>query len=142
MNKIFMDTDIILDLLTQRKPHYLFAAKLFDLIEKNKIIAYTSPLILANIYYISAKLTNREKALDNIRKLTGFLKTIPIDEQIIMLALNSNFKDFEDSIQYYTAKKQNISIIVTRNKSDYKVKDMTICTAEELIIMLSSQSKN
>ena len=142
MNNIFIDTDIILDLLTQRKPHYLFAARLFELIEDNKVVAFTSPIILANIYYISARLTSHKKALDNIRKLISFLKIITVDEQIMTLALNSNFKDFEDSIQYYAAKKHGLSILVTRNKSDYKVSDMTICTAEEFIKMWSSQSNN
>ena len=142
MNNIFIDTDIILDLLTQRKPHYLFAARLFELIEDNKVVAFTSPIILANIYYISARLTSHKKALDNIRKLISFLKIITVDEQIMTLALNSNFKDFEDSIQYYAAKKHGLSILVTRNKSDYKVSDMMICTAEEFIKMWSSQSNN
>ena len=142
MNNIFIDTDIILDLLTQRKPHYLFAARLFELIEDNKVVAFTSPIILANIYYISARLTSHKKALDNIRKLISFLKIITVDEQIMTLALNSNFKDFEDSIQYYAAKKHGLSILVTRNKSDYKVNDMMICTAEEFIKMWSSQSNN
>ena len=142
MNKIFIDTDIILDLLTKREPHYLYAAKIFSLIEENKIAAFTSPIILANIYYILARITNRKNSFENIRKLASFLKIAPIDEQIIILALNSNFKDFEDALQYYAAKKQEILFLITRNKTDYIVKDITILTAEEYIKMWNSQHHN
>ena len=142
MNKIFIDSDVILDLLIKREPHYLFAAKLFSLIEQFKINAYTSPLIIANIYYILSKVKNKKWAMEKIRKITTFFEIAPMDNQIVSLALDSQFKDFEDSLQYYTAKKQGIPILITRNKKDYPVKDITICSAEEYLKMSRTISDN
>lgn len=142
MIRIFVDSDVILDLLTKREPHYLFAAQLFSLVEENKITAYTSPIVIANIYYILTKLTNRTQSLKQIKKIMSFFKIAPVDEQIMKLAYDSGFNDFEDAIQYYAAKKYSIPIFVTRNKNDYNVKDISVCNAEEYMKMYGSQPKN
>ena len=52
MIELFVDSDIILDLLAQREPHYIHAARLFTLIDQNEVVAYTSPLIFANLHYL------------------------------------------------------------------------------------------
>jgi len=138
MLKVFVDSDIILDLFAQRDPHYIYAAKLFTLIDRKEIIAYTSPIVFANIHYILSKLTSRSQALQNLRKLKALIKVLPIDEKIIEFSLNSDFKDFEDAIQYFTAKSKDVKFLITRNIKDYKQADMTVCTAEEFLRMLKS----
>jgi len=138
VKKIFVDSDIILDLLAKREPFYLDSAKLFTLIEQKKIKAFTSPLIFANVHYILRKLSSNEIARRSLSKLKTFLTILPIDERIIELALASNFKDFEDAIQYYTAVGNNIEAIITRNKLDYKKSKIIVVTAEEYILMQST----
>ncbi|MBD3374844.1 PIN domain-containing protein [candidate division KSB1 bacterium] len=133
MNKLFIDADIILDLLLEREPFFVSSSKLFTLIEENKVIAFTTPVILANIYYISARMTNKKIALEAIRKLLTLLKVTAVDEKIMLLAANSDFKDFEDSIQYYAAKSEGIEFLITRNKVDYKITDLTVCTSKEYL---------
>ncbi len=133
MTKIFVDSDIILDLLLKREPHYLPAATLLSLVEKKQLSAYTTPVVIANIYYISARLTDKKIALENVRKLLSLLKITPVDEKTLLLAIDSRFSDFEDAVQYYAAKSRGISCFITQNKSDYKVADMTICTAAEYL---------
>ncbi|KAF0151378.1 MAG: PilT protein domain-containing protein [Ignavibacteria bacterium] len=104
MIKLFVDSDIILDLLAEREPHYIQAARLFTLINQNKIIAYTSPLIFANLHYLLKKQTTNLVALKSLRKLKTLINILPIDERVIEQSLNSEFNDFEDAIQYYTAR--------------------------------------
>ena len=133
MEKVFIDSDIILDLLMKREPYYLSSVKLFDLIENKKIIGYVSPLIFSNLYYIIRKLENREKAINSLKKLKILLKILTIDEKIIELSLSSNFKDFEDSIQYYTAIENDIRNFITRNIHDYKSVKINVFTADEYI---------
>ncbi|MEE4311181.1 MAG: PIN domain-containing protein [candidate division KSB1 bacterium] len=133
MNEVFIDSDIILDLLQEREPHYRSSVVLFSLIEMKKIKAYTSPVIITNIYYIAAKLTNRKSALNQVRKLLSFLSVTAIDEKIMLLSMDSGFKDFEDAIQYNTAKSAGIPFLLTRNKGDYRVSDITVCTADEYL---------
>ena len=142
MPNIFIDTDIILDLLAKREPHYIFAAQLFTLVDKKKIIAYTTPLVFSNIHYVLRKNTSREFALKSLRKLHSLIKILPVDEKIIELALNSEFKDFEDAIQYYTAISNDIGFLITRNKADYKKARTAIFTAEEYLKIFRANSNH
>ena len=141
MLNIFIDSDIILDLLARREPHYPHAAKLFTLIDRNKIKAFTSPLIFANIHYILKKLTSHEIALQSLRKLKTLIHVLPIDEKVIEQSLNSEFKDFEDAIQYFTAANNGIKIIITRNIRDYKAGILTVSTAEQFTNMWRVKSR-
>jgi predicted nucleic acid-binding protein len=131
--KLFVDSDIILDLLAQREPHYIHAAKLFTLIDKEKVIAYTSPLIFANLHYLLRKQTSNVSALKSLRKLKTLVNILPIDERVIDQSLNSEFNDFEDAIQYFTAVNNGIALIITRNKTDYKRSKIDVLTAEEFL---------
>ena len=141
MHDIFIDADIILDVLAERTPYYDHAAKLLTLAIENKVNAHTSPIIIANIHYILSKLHSKNKSIQSIQKIKTFINILPVDGKIIDLALTSKFNDFEDAIQYYTAKINDVSFLITRNKKDYKVADISICTAEEYLnIWLSFQN--
>ena len=133
MKKIFIDSDIILDLLAKREPHYIFAAKLFTLIDQRKIIGFTSPIVFANLHYLLKKNTSNSTALKNLRKLKTLINILSVDERVIEQALNSDFSDFEDAIQYFTAVNNGISLLLTRNKSDYKKSKISIASAEEYL---------
>lgn len=133
IKKVFVDSDIILDLLAKREPHYVYSSQLFTLIDKGKITAYTSPLAFANLHYLLRKLTSNATALKSLRKLKILLNILPIDEKVIERSLNSDFNDFEDAIQYFTAVNNGIRLLLTRNKHDYKKSKISILTAEEFI---------
>ena len=133
MKKIFIDSDIILDLLAKREPHYIFAAKLFTLIDQRKIIGFTSPIVFANLHYLLKKNTSNSTALKNLRKLKTLINILSVDERVIEQALNSDFSDFEDAIQYFTAVNNGISLLLTRNKSDYKKSKISNASAEEYL---------
>ena len=139
MHKVLIDSDIILDLLAKREPFYKYSAALFTHIEDKEIEAFTTPIIISNIHYILAKIKNKNFAKSSIRKIRLLLKILNINEKIIDLALESSFKDFEDAIQYYTAKDNRINFIITRNISDYKESVIKVCTAEEYIKILEKQ---
>jgi len=118
--KIFLDTDVILDLLTERKPHFSSALKLFQKIQHGDTLAYTSSVIFANLFYILSKHTNRLKAIQALLKLKTLVNVLDSGGKEIELALASDFKDFEDAIQYYTALRGNMNFLLTRNVKDYK----------------------
>jgi predicted nucleic acid-binding protein len=136
MIKVFIDADAILDLLLDRLPFSSSSIRLFTLIGEKKVTAYTSPVVLANIYYISAKLVDKKRALQYIRKLLALLRIVAIDEKIMLLAANSSFKNFEDAIQYFSAKNETIGFLITRNKLDYRVSDLTVCTPDEYLTVI------
>jgi predicted nucleic acid-binding protein len=140
MDKIFIDSDIILDLIQERE-HYLDAMNLFSLLEENKIKGYVSPLIFANLFYILRKQESNKFAIGILMKLKALLHVLTINEKIIELALSSGFKDFEDAIQYYTALEENLDYIITRNKEDYKKSVIVICNAKEYLAIRSSNTE-
>ena len=137
MINILLDTNIILDLLAAREPFYAEAAELFSLADKKLIKLSVSALSLANIHYILSKFTNDQEARKILRNFKVIVSVLPLDEKIVDLALNSDFKDFEDSIQYFTAIENAQKLIVTRNKSDFKHSKIPIMTAGEFIKSLS-----
>src|SRR5881394_205168 len=103
MQKVFVDTDISVDLLSNRMPFYNAASRLFSHADKSDFKIYISSLTFANLHYIlrtENSMPETRRILNNYRILVNVLA---VDEKIIDLALQSLFKDFEDAIQYYTA---------------------------------------
>ena len=134
MNKYFVDTDVILDLLTRQVPHFHFSAVLFSLAEMGKFELYTSPTVMVNTFYILRKHLGNEAAKNALRKLRIILHVIDSSEKVLDLALNSNFSDFEDAIQYYTALNAGIQAIITRNLKDYKTAEILVQTPEMFLV--------
>ncbi len=141
MQKIFIDTDIILDLLAERQPFYKNAAAVFTLIDRGKIKGFTSPIVFANLHYILSKQLSKNYAIKNLKKLRTLIKIVPVDERIIDLSLESDFKDYEDAIQYNTAISAGISTLITRNIKDYKNPTITVCSPDEYLRIWSTQNK-
>jgi predicted nucleic acid-binding protein len=100
-------------LLTKRKKFYKPASKLFTLSDNRKTKLSISSLTFANTFYQLSKELNTMKSKEVLRKFELLVKILPIDEKIIDLSLNSDFKDFEDAIQYYTALENKLEIIIT-----------------------------
>ena len=133
MMNVFLDTDVIIDYITDRKPFSDHAEKVFALIENRKIKGHTSSLCFSNLYYLLGQNMTRAKALGLLKDLSGLVNILKVDEDSILQALNSEFKDFEDAIQYYTASDyKRIDLIVTRNIKDYRHSDLPVMTPDTL----------
>ncbi len=133
--KIFVDTDIIYDMLAMREPHYHAAATLFTLSDEGKIQIFISALTIANIHYLISKQLSSDQAKHIIRKFRLLVQIVPINAKIIDLALNSDFNDFEDAIQYYCALENNLELLLTRNLKDYKKAQISVMTAQDFITL-------
>jgi len=134
MIHIFIDTDIILDVVTGRLPYSVEASSLFTLIEEGHIKSSTSSLSFSNIYYVLRKYTTHHRVVSRLKELSELLQIINVDDTIIKRALQSGFKDFEDAIQYQTAlTNPNIEVIVTRNIKDYKEAELPVMSPETFI---------
>jgi predicted nucleic acid-binding protein len=133
MRKIFLDTNIILDLLACRIPFYTEAAELFSLADKKKLTLSISSLSLADTYYILSRQNPEMEVRKILRKFKVLVTVLALDNKITDLALNSEFRDFEDAIQYYTAIENEQELIITRNQSDFKDSKIPIMTAGEFI---------
>jgi len=135
MNKILVDTNIVIDLLSKRKEFYEAASRLFTLSDNKEVKLAISSLTFANIFYLLSKELNPKKAKEILRKFKLLVKVLPMDDKIIDLSLNSDFKDFEDAIQYYTALENKLEIIITRNLKDFKLSKIPVMTADDFLTM-------
>lgn len=135
MDKLLVDTNIVIDLLTRRKEFYQPASILFTLSDNKKIILAISSLTFANTFYLITKELNAQKAKEILRNFKLLVTVLPMDDKIIDLSLNSNFKDFEDAIQYYTAVENKLDIIITRNLKDFKLSKIPVMTATDYLAM-------
>lgn len=134
MKKLFIDTNIVIDLLSRREPFFEEAAELFSLADKKQIELSVSALTIANTSYILLRQLDAAKAKSIVRKLRLILHVFPLDDKIIGLALNDDsFLDFEDGLQYFTAIENEQDIIVTRNLKDFKASKLPIMTAKQFI---------
>ena len=133
---IFVDSDIVLDLLCKRQPFYPFSAEIFTLGDTKKITLFTTPLVFANMFYILRKTLGTAPAKELLRKLRMILNIIPIEARTVDLALNSDFSDFEDGLQYFAARTEKIPLLLTRNIKDYKIKGIIVQTPEEYLKFL------
>jgi predicted nucleic acid-binding protein len=133
MINILLDTNIIIDLLSARDPFYTEAAELFSLADKKTITLSVSALSIANTHYILSKFTNDQEARRIFRNFKVIVDVLPLDDKVVDLALNSDFKDFEDGIQYFTAIENDQKLIVTSNKSDFKASKIPVMTPAEFL---------
>jgi predicted nucleic acid-binding protein len=134
MKKLFIDTNIVIDLLSRREPFFEEAAELFSLADKKQIELSVSSLTIANTSYALLRQMDSNKAKSVLRKLRLILKILPLDDKIIGLALNDEtFSDFEDGLQYFTAIEDEQELIITRNLKDFKNSKLPTLTAKQFI---------
>lgn len=133
MEEVFVDTDIVLDLLGNREPFYIHSANLFSAADKNEIKIYVSSLSFTNLNYILSKQFSSEQAKKKLFKFKTLVTVLSVSDKIVELALSSDFKDFEDGVQYFTAIENNINILLTRNIKDYKAALIPVMTAEQFL---------
>lgn len=133
-NKVFVDSDVVIDFFTDREPFANPASELFDLNEQNKIKIHLSAVSINNIYYIVRKYLGHKSTLKVVEELIEMTEIVGTSKNEIVQALRNNFKDFEDSIQYSTALTiEGISAIITRNVKDYTNAQIAVLTPENFL---------
>jgi predicted nucleic acid-binding protein len=135
IDRVFIDSDIILDVATARKPFVDDSRGVLSIIEDGKAFGMISSNSVTNIYYILRKLSSSGKAKDFIRTVVSYLSVIAIIHNNIIQALDSGFGDFEDAVQYYSALTHQCNYIVTRNTDDYKNSDIPVLEPKEFIAL-------
>ncbi len=131
MKKVLIDTDVILDFFFDRQPFSENAAKVFSLCETQEIKGFVTPVIISNVYYLLRQTAKHEKVIEKIKLLISITDILVIDKAVILRALNSDFKDFEDALQNYAAETDTkIDLILTRNLKDFRSSNLAIMTPD------------
>lgn len=133
MERVFVDTNIVLDLLSERKNFFEASQDLFTYALDNKIELIVSTLTFANTHYILKEQLKINKVRSSLRKFKTLVEVAPFDDKILERALEEEFKDFEDGIQYYIAIENSCDAIITRNKRDFKTSSIPVLNASEFL---------
>ncbi len=131
--KLFIDTDVILDVLLERRDFLPQSRELLARAERNVISGYTSSLILANCYYILASGAESGVASRAVSKLRSILEVLPFTDREIGESLNSSFKDFEDGVQFFIALNHGLDMIITRNTTDFRESTLPVLSPAEFL---------
>ncbi len=134
MNRLLVDNNIVIDLLAKRQPYYADAARLFSLADLQKVNLSVSALTIANSQYILGKMLTAQESKNILVKFKVLVEVHPLTNKILELALNeTQIKDFEDAIQYYTAIESGMECIITRNQKDFRRVKIPVMTALEFL---------
>lgn len=133
MNKFFLDTNILVDLIADRKPFSKYAVEIFQKAEEGKIELFTSSHSIATTHYLLKKYLVEKDLREVLYNLLDYLTVIAVDTDILKKGLLSSHKDFEDSVQIFCASAvENIDSIITRNVKDFKGSEIKVMTPDEL----------
>jgi predicted nucleic acid-binding protein len=139
IDKLFIDTNVMLDLLGERAPFYESIAKIATLADKGKVKLIVSALSYSTVYYLLSKFEDKEIVKDKLQKIKVISETSDLTDKIIDKGLSSNFSDFEDALQYHCALKMDCNILITRNGKDFKKSDIPVLTPDEYLISLQNK---
>ena len=134
MKRVLIDTDVILDFFFDREPFSHNAAKVLSLCESGEIRGFITSVIISNVYYLLRQNSTHEKVIEKLTQLVTITEVLSTDKDVILKALNSNFRDFEDALQNYSAELNGqIDLIITRNIKDFKNSSLGIMTPENYL---------
>lgn len=142
MPNILIDTDVILDFFYDRKPFSDDAALILSLCESNAINGSITPVFCSNLYYLLRKSSSHEKVIEKLSQLLTFIGVLQMDKEVVLDALGSKFKDFEDALQNFTAyRSKEIEVIVTRNVKDFAKSKLAVMTPTDFLKVLETRHK-
>ena len=132
-DKLFLDTNVIVDLLGEREPFYDSIAKIATLADKGNIQIMVSAFTYPTVYNLLSRFEDKEIVKEKIRKFKVIAETSDLTDKIINKGLSSRFNDFEDSLQYYCAVETDCNLIITRNSKDFKASEIPVFTPDEYL---------
>jgi len=133
---IFLDTNVLIDLIDKREPFYNEIAIITSLAENKKVKLAASSLSFVNAVYVISRNIEEKIVLEALKKFRIICEVSNIDEIVIDKSLISNFNDFEDAVQYFSAVHHQSEVILTRNKKDFKNSEIPVMTPTEFLISI------
>lgn len=138
-DKLFLDTNVVVDLLGEREEFYQSIAKIATLADKGRLYLVVSALTYSTVYYLLSRFEDKEIVKDKIRKFKVIAETSDLTNKVIDKGLSSKFVDFEDSLQYYCALNSDCNILITRNGKDFKESEIPVMSPNEYLKSLNNK---
>jgi predicted nucleic acid-binding protein len=130
---IFIDTNVLIDVLSQREPFYADSAHVWTLAEQGQIKGFISAISFNNIYYVIRRLRTRQVADRMMVLLRDTFMPVSLDKQILDQAIDSGFDDLEDAIQYFSVVRTEADCIVSRDARAFPRSELPVLTPAELL---------
>jgi predicted nucleic acid-binding protein len=131
--KLLLDTNVILDVLANRQPHWRDSAQVLSFIEAGRVQGLIAAHSVTTVHYLLSKHLTRKKAQTAIAQLLDLLHVAPVDHTVILRALALGWRDFEDAVQAAAALGARATHLITRNPRDFSPLTITVLTPEELL---------
>ena len=131
-NKIFLDTNIIIDILSNRV-HCASAATVLHLGVTGEIGLYITNLTVANVLYITRKELGKENALLKMRELCRIVNIAPCGQEENNRAFSIPNPDFEDALQFASAETIKADVILTRNEKHFRYSSIPVMDCETFL---------
>ncbi len=137
--RVLLDTNVVLDLLLDRKPWSTTATKLFSRVEAGTLEGYLGATTVTTIYYLSAKAVGAKAARQETRKLLALCAVAPVNRPVLEAAFELGLADFEDAVLHEAARQVGAEAIVTRDSGGFKKATLSILTPDECLGILEQE---
>lgn len=132
--KVFVDANILVSVLNKEYPLYSHTARIISLSDTRQFTLFTSPVCLAIAFYFSEKKSGTALAKQKISILASKLSINNIGQPEVEQALaNNKVNDIEDGMQYYAAKANKCTVIITQDIDDYYYSDLEVLNAADFL---------
>jgi predicted nucleic acid-binding protein len=131
--KLFLDTNIVLDLLQYREPWVHDTLVLFQLAKEKRVELIVSDLTFVNVVYIAGKNVDKKKLNETLVGLKKFLTIVPIGDACIEQALSGDYADFEDAVQCFAAKREKVDYILSRDEKGFYMSEIPVMNVTEFL---------
>lgn len=135
---VLVDTNIWLDVLQDRQPHYEASARALTILERPEHGAFLCATTVTTIFYLVERGADASTAFEQVRRLLGRYDVAPVDGSILLDALDSGFADYEDAVLECSARRAGIHAVLTRNVSDFAPSQLAVYTPAELLAALTT----
>ena len=137
--KVFVDTNVLLDVLARREPFYSDAARIWSLAERGRIKALVSVISFNNVYYVVRRASNRKSAERSLHLMRGVFTPVPLSVQILNQAIDAGYGDFEDAIQFHSAIYAAADCLVTRDGDHFPATNLPVISPAAFLASLPSE---
>ncbi len=128
-----IDTNVCLDLLLERSPYIQKAGIIFQQAEHQTIRATISAISVDTLAYFMRSDFTVVQTTEKLKELTSIISIGLVNKKVIKNALNADWKDIEDAIQYHCAKENSCNCIITRNTKDFSKSTLPVFTPSEFL---------
>jgi predicted nucleic acid-binding protein len=135
IRRVFLDSDVILDIALAREPFVEHSSLVLAILEQKRCAGVVSSNVLTNVYYVLQKLSSSQQARDFIRDLLQIIEVVSVNHNAVIQGLDSDFADLEDGIQHFAALEARCDCIVTRNGADYAKAQISVFSPREFVTL-------